>query len=88
MQVAVQSEYNLLWLAPERDVLPYCAVHKVGFVPFYPLASGYLTGRYRRGKPVPPGSRGETEEMVQGFMIDVFYDRIERLETWAGEGSE
>ena len=83
--VVIQSEYNLLRREPERDVLPYCAAHKVGFVPYYPLAGGYLTGKYRRGQPAPPGSRGETVEMVQGFMVDAFYDKIERLETWARE---
>ncbi len=83
--VAIQSEYNLLRREPERDVLPYCAAHKVGFVPYYPLAGGYLTGKYRRGQPAPPGSRGETVEMVQGFMVDAFYDKIERLEVWARE---
>lgn len=81
--VAIQSEYNLLRREPERDVLPYCVAHQVGFVPYYPLAGGYLTGKYRRGRPAPPGSRGETVEMVQGFMNDVFYDKIERLGAWA-----
>jgi aryl-alcohol dehydrogenase-like predicted oxidoreductase len=83
--VTIQSEYNLFRRQPEREVLPYCAAHGVGFVPYYPLAGGYLTGKYRRGQPAPPGSRGETVEMVQGFMNDVFYDKIERLEAWACE---
>ena len=83
--VAIQSEYNLLRREPERDVLPYCVAHQVGFVPYYPLAGGYLTGKYRRGEPAPPGSRGETVEMVQGFMNDAFYDKIEGLEALAYE---
>jgi aryl-alcohol dehydrogenase-like predicted oxidoreductase len=83
--VAIQSEYNLFRREVEREALPYCAAHGVGFVPYYPLAGGYLTGKYRRGQPAPPGSRGETVEMVQGFMIDAYYDKIERLEAWAQE---
>jgi aryl-alcohol dehydrogenase-like predicted oxidoreductase len=83
--VSIQSEYNLFRREVEREVLPYCSAQGVGFVPYYPLAGGYLTGKYRRGEPAPPGSRGETVEMVQGFMVDAYYDKIERLEAWAQE---
>jgi len=79
----IQSEYNLLNREVEREVLPYCRQFGVGFVPYFPLAGGFLTGKYRRGQPAPPGSRGESSAYVQGFMSDAFYDRIERLEGWA-----
>src|SRR4026208_1725913 len=55
--VVLQSEYNMLKRDVEREVLPYCRAHKVGFVPYYPLAGGFLTGTYEIGKPPPPGSR-------------------------------
>jgi len=79
----IQSEYNLLNREAEREVLPYCRQFGVGFVPYFPLAGGFLTGKYRRGQPPPPGSRGESSAYVQGFMSEAFYDRIERLERWA-----
>jgi len=82
--VVIQSEYNLLNRNVEREVLPYCRAHNVGFVPYFPLAGGFLTGKYKRGQPAPPGSRGEGSLYVQGFMGNAAnYDRIEKLEAWA-----
>lgn len=84
---AIQSEYNLLNREVEREVLPYCRAHSVGFVPYFPLAGGFLTGKYRRGQPPPPGSRGESSKYVQGFMQEAVYEKIEQLEAWArGKG--
>src|ERR1700733_8387813 len=54
---AVQNEYSLLVRDAERDVLPACEELGIGFVPFFPLASGLLTGKYRRGEPAPSGTR-------------------------------
>jgi aryl-alcohol dehydrogenase-like predicted oxidoreductase len=55
--VSVQNEYSLMHREPERDVLPECERMGLAFLPYFPLASGLLTGKYRRGKPAPPGSR-------------------------------
>ncbi len=81
--VVIQSEYNLLNRAVEGEALPYCRKFGLGLVPYFPLAGGFLTGKYRRGQPAPPGSRGESSAYVQGLMKDAFYERIERLEGWA-----
>ena len=56
--VVLQSRYNMLDRQVEREVLPYCRAHGVGFIPYHPLAGGFLTGKYKRGEPPPPGSRG------------------------------
>ena len=53
----VQNSYSLLHRDAEREVLPLCEEHGLGFTPFSPLAGGWLTGKYRRGTPVPAGSR-------------------------------
>ena len=53
----VQNSYSLLDREAEREVLPLCAEHGLGFTPFSPLAGGWLTGKYRRGEPAPDGSR-------------------------------
>lgn len=81
----LQSHYHLLERGVEREVLPYCRAHGVGFVPYFPLAGGFLTGKYVRGRKPPPGSRGESHPYVQQYMTDDLYDVLERLESWAGE---
>lgn len=55
--VAVQNHYSLLHRDDDADVLPLCRRHGIGYVPYFPLASGRLTGKYRRGEPAPAGSR-------------------------------
>lgn len=80
--VAIQSEYNLLRRNAEREVLPYCRAHGVGFVPYFPLAGGFLTGKYEQGKPPPPGSRGEDAKHVRNLMTDANYAKIVRLSAW------
>jgi aryl-alcohol dehydrogenase-like predicted oxidoreductase len=67
----------------EREVVPYCRAHRVGFVPYYPLAGGFLTGKYRRGAAPPAGSRGETHPYVQQHMTDTSYNLLEALTAWA-----
>jgi 1-deoxyxylulose-5-phosphate synthase len=54
---SVQNSYSLLDREAEREVLPLCAANGLGFTPFSPLAGGWLTGKYRRDAPAPPGSR-------------------------------
>jgi len=81
--VVIQSEYNMLQRDVEREVLPCCLAHDVGFVPYYPLAGGFLTGKYRRGRSAPAGSRGESSESVRQYMEPVYYDIVEKLGVWA-----
>jgi aryl-alcohol dehydrogenase-like predicted oxidoreductase len=78
----LQSEYNMLKRGVEAEVLPYCRAHNVGFVPYYPLAGGFLTGKYQRGKPPPPNSRGVSARAVQDLMRDANYNAVARLEGW------
>ena len=55
--VSVQNEYSLFVRDPEKDVLPECERLGLAFLPYYPLASGLLTGKYRKGQPAPQGTR-------------------------------
>jgi aryl-alcohol dehydrogenase-like predicted oxidoreductase len=57
---AVQNSYALLDRTDEREVLPLCADFDVAYIPFGPLAGGWLTGKYRRDEPAPAGSRMAT----------------------------
>lgn len=81
--VVLQSEYNLLKREVESEVLPYCRAHRVGFVPYYPLAGGFLTGKYEFGKPPPAGSRGESARAVQELMVEANYHTVSKLAAWA-----
>jgi aryl-alcohol dehydrogenase-like predicted oxidoreductase len=81
--VTVQSEYHLLERSLEQEVVPYCAEHGIGVIPYFPLAGGFLTGKYKQGQPPPAGSRGETNEYVQGYMTPEQYAKVEQLAGWA-----
>jgi aryl-alcohol dehydrogenase-like predicted oxidoreductase len=80
--ISVQNQYSLFHREPEAEVLPECQRTHVAFLPYFPLANGLLTGKYREGKPLPQGSRGEsgwgpklfTEENLQ---------KVERLVQFA-----
>jgi aryl-alcohol dehydrogenase-like predicted oxidoreductase len=76
---ALQNRYSLLERDAEADVLPRCAELGVSFVPYFPLASGLLTGKYRRGEPPPAGTRLEGSDRL----TDEAFDRIEALEELA-----
>jgi aryl-alcohol dehydrogenase-like predicted oxidoreductase len=76
----VQNSYSLLDREAEREVLPLCAEHGLGFTPFSPLAGGWLTGKYRRDEPLPEGSRMTLRpEPYEEFRTDRVYTALERL---------
>jgi aryl-alcohol dehydrogenase-like predicted oxidoreductase len=77
---ALQNRYNLLERGAEEDVLPRCAELGVAFIPYFPLASGLLTGKYRRGEPAPAGSRLEGR---RDALSDEAFDRIDWLQEFA-----
>lgn len=79
---AVQNEYSLLVREAEKEVLPVCESLGIGFVPYYPLASGLLTGKYGRGKPAPDGTRLGSRDQVAS---DEQFDTVEALERYASE---
>ncbi len=56
--VSVQNHYSMIHREPEAEVLPECVRAGIAFIPYFPLANGLLTGKYRRGQPFPAGSRG------------------------------
>jgi aryl-alcohol dehydrogenase-like predicted oxidoreductase len=85
--VSIQNHYHMVERGQEGEMLPYCNAHNVGFLPFFPLAGGFLTGKYKRGEPAPSGSRGESSAYVQRYMTDANYSKVEQLTTWAEERS-
>jgi aryl-alcohol dehydrogenase-like predicted oxidoreductase len=77
---AVQNQYSLLVRDAERDVLPACERLGIGFVPFFPLASGLLTGKYRRGEAGPSGARLSDREEIA---TDEQFKLIDALQGYA-----
>lgn len=81
--VTIQNHYHVLERGLEREMMPYCERYKVGILPYFPLAGGFLTGKYEPGKPAPSGSRGETSSYVQRYMTDENYNKVDKLTAWA-----
>jgi aryl-alcohol dehydrogenase-like predicted oxidoreductase len=76
--VSVQNQYSLFHREPEAEVLPECSRLGLAFLPYFPLASGLLTGKYRKGQPLPKGSRGDAGWGPKVF-TDENLDKVERL---------
>ncbi len=84
--VTVQAEYSLLSREIELEIVPFCRAYQVGIIPFYPLASGLLTGKYRLGESVPEGSRFMKEVRFKNrFMTEGNLALVARLERFANE---
>ena len=77
--VSVQNEYSMMRRAPERDVLPACDRLGVAFLPYFPLLSGILTGKYRKDRALPEGTRVTGSDRWERLLTPETYDLIERL---------
>jgi len=77
---AIQNRYSLLERGDDEDVLPLCRELGISYVPYFPLASGLLTGKYLRGQPAPPGTRLEGRPVE-----DERFERVETLAAFAAE---
>ena len=78
--VSAQNQYSWLERDIETELVPALVEYRMGLLPYFPLASGLLTGKYRRGAPAPAGSRLEGRDSV--FTDDTF-DTLEALESFA-----
>jgi aryl-alcohol dehydrogenase-like predicted oxidoreductase len=82
--VSAQNQYNLLDRRIERELFPACQRFGVGILPYFPLASGFLTGKYRRGVEAPKGSRlALMQRMADQVMTDANFAVVEQLEEFA-----
>ncbi|WP_442803960.1 aldo/keto reductase [Streptomyces luteogriseus] len=80
--VSTQARYHLLDRGVEHDLIPACLRHGLGLLPYYPLANGLLSGKYRRGEEPPPGSRLSWR---QGWLTDAALDKAEALTAYGAE---
>jgi aryl-alcohol dehydrogenase-like predicted oxidoreductase len=84
--VSVQNHFNLLHRDDETDALAECEREGLAYLPFFPLASGLLTGKYHRGEAPPEGTRMQLwGERAAGNLTDANFDIVEALEGWARE---
>lgn len=81
--VTLQPHYHMLEREVERELIPYCRFTNIGILPYFPLAGGFLTGKYKRGQPAPSGSRGEKSTYVQKYLTDANFDRLDKLAAFA-----
>ena len=83
--VSVQNYYNLLKREIEREVTPFCESYGVGIIPYFPLESGFLTGKYRRGETPPEGARLTGSPRGDDLLTDDNFDLLDRLSAFAQE---
>ncbi len=82
--VSAQNEWSLLNRAIEPEVVPACERFGLGVIPYFPLASGLLTGKVRRGEAPPEGSPLQADHFAH-VLHDGNFDKLDRLEAWRRE---
>jgi aryl-alcohol dehydrogenase-like predicted oxidoreductase len=82
--VSAQNFYNLLERNVERELVPACNAHGLGVLPYFPLASGLLTGKYQRGAAAPEGTRLSAPRF-KGALSDKNFDKVEKLSAFAAD---
>ena len=82
--ISCQDEYSLVVRTPEKELMPAMRHHGLGLLPFFPLASGLLTGKYRRNAKLPNDTRLNKEQrLADRFMTDANWEKAERLREFA-----
>jgi aryl-alcohol dehydrogenase-like predicted oxidoreductase len=80
--VSAQNQYSIIDRDVETDLVPALLEYGIGLLPFFPLANGLLTGKYRRGEPPPEGSRIQVWQR-ESLLTDEVFDKLEELEAFA-----
>lgn len=84
--ISAQNQYNLLERDVERELVPACLHAGIGVLPYFPLARGLLTGKYRRGQEPPAGTRlTRNPGELEAVLTDALFSRLEALEGFALE---
>jgi aryl-alcohol dehydrogenase-like predicted oxidoreductase len=80
--VSSQPQYNMIWRAPEAELIPFCAEHGISQIVWSPLAQGVLTGKYEPGEDHPPDSRASSDAMgwaMDRYLSDEVLEAVQRL---------
>lgn len=83
--VSIQPHYHMFERSIESELIPACNYFGVGILPYFPLAGGFLTGKYQEGQEAPAGSRGESSEYVKKFMTPNNFSKMEDLIVFSEE---
>jgi len=81
--IAAQNEWSLLRRGVEKEIVPAAQTFGLGVLPFFPLASGLLTGKYKRGEAAPDGTRLSAGPMAERALTDHNFDIVEPLDEYA-----
>ena len=81
--VSEQCYYNLLHRNVELEVVPYCSNKGLSIIPYFPLESGLLTGKYRRNAPIPEGTRMASGEFYQRSLTEENFEIVDKLSALA-----
>jgi aryl-alcohol dehydrogenase-like predicted oxidoreductase len=80
--VSSQPQYNMIWRAPEAELIPFCEEHGISQIVWSPLGQGVLTGKYKPGEPVPEDSRMASDSMnwaMDRYMADEVLEAVQKL---------
>ena len=84
--VSCQDEYSLLVRDPDRELLPAMEAYGLGLLPYFPLASGLLTGKYKRNEPMPEGARlTTTQRLADRYLKNANWQIVERMEEFCAK---
>ena len=83
----IQPQYHMMDRYIEHEIMGICEKYGIGITPFSPLAQGLLTGKYKKGQPLPAGSRAthQADRQINNLLTDENLDKVERLEAIARE---
>jgi aryl-alcohol dehydrogenase-like predicted oxidoreductase len=82
--VSAQDEYSLVARDAEKELIPTLQHYGLGLLPYFPLASGLLTGKYKRNAPMPEGARlTNTQRLADRYLTDGNWDKAEKLGDYA-----
>lgn len=80
--ISCQDEYSLLVRDPERELIPAMQANGLGLLPYFPLASGLLSGKYKHGQTIPEGTRFTAQRYVDRFMTEENWAIVDKLQAF------
>ena len=83
--ITEQPQYSLIDRHIEQDLVPCCQAYDIGVIPFYPLAAGFLTGKYRRDEALPAGTRFNIDSTYTKILSDANFDKLDKLQAFASQ---
>ena len=83
----LQPQYNMVDRYIEHEIMDVCEQYGIGITPFSPLAQGLLTGKYKKGQPLPEGSRAthQADKQINALLTDENLDKVEKLSQIAAD---